>query len=161
MIIQERLHGQGVFLVSDTRSSPLRVLQKNGLSVVEVAQMQKQVLVALNRLKTREAILMKQLNKYRAAVKKVAKQVTKTSSKKARTHRVVVQLQHRLNRFEKQMQLLFDKTVSIVVVVLLLSGVVASCPFSLSLSRPLGFCTLNASLLGGVMSRCPSSHALQ
>jgi hypothetical protein len=51
-------------------------VQKNGLSVVEVAQMQKQVLVALNRLKTREAILMKQLNKYRAAIKKVSQQVT-------------------------------------------------------------------------------------
>jgi hypothetical protein len=39
-------------------------------------------------------------------------QVARTSNKKTRTQHVVIQLQHRLNRFEKQMQLLFDKTVS-------------------------------------------------
>ena len=121
----ETIHDTDIILGSVMYVPPLCALQKNGLSVVEVAQMQKQVLVALNRLKTREAILMKQLNKYRASVKKVARQVSRTSTKKTRTHRMVVQLQHRLNRFEKQMQLLFDKTVSTVVGVLVMVLIIA------------------------------------
>nr|KAG5695655.1 hypothetical protein BaRGS_029145 [Batillaria attramentaria] len=53
----------------------LKKAQKSGMSVVEVAQMQKQVVVALTRLKTRETILMKQLDKYRESVRDIAEKV--------------------------------------------------------------------------------------
>ncbi|KAL8600042.1 hypothetical protein ACOMHN_039275 [Nucella lapillus] len=84
--------------------------QKEALSVVEVAQMQKQVLKALNRLKTREAILLKQLSLYRGAVKKLAGQVEKSVDIKDHTQETVVTLESRLTRFQKEIQLLFDKT---------------------------------------------------
>ena len=76
--------------------------------------MQKQVLIALNRLKSREAIMMKQLNKYRSSVKDIASEMSSSSSNKKQTQHVVQRMQQRLNRFEKQMELLFEKTVSLI-----------------------------------------------
>ncbi|XP_025105747.1 uncharacterized protein LOC112571147 [Pomacea canaliculata] len=87
--------------------------QKNGLSVVEVAEMQKQVLVALNRLKTREALVMKQMQKYRESVQRVAQLVQDSQSQKSRTQRLVLQLQSRFRHLEAEIQELFYKTRSI------------------------------------------------